>query len=364
MRNGESMNITDRQIIARFEENGLRCERLVLQNGVSILISQHGGRIFGPFLPSAQGESPSIYWMNDIFADSQAFRKFIQNEEWNLGGDRIWIAPEIQYHVRDRQAFGNSLFWPRQVDPGSYHLEQSADDHWTLSQEMALEAFNLASGTKHLRLERRIKPAADPLRNLAAYHDLSDGVAFAGYEHEIALSEKSHDAIMSESWSLIQLQPGGRLLIPASPDTEFVNYLSPVGDLQSIRNGCVRLQITGRDQYKVGYKAAHIFGRAAYVNTLPDGRTYALIRNYPNHPSSFYAEEPAKQPGQRGCSLHVYNDNGKFGGFGELECNGMTIGGETGRSSSTDVLSLWLYVGTEEKIQAIIRHLLGVQDIG
>jgi len=56
----------------------------------------------------------------------------------------------------------------------------------------------------------------------------------------------------------------------------------------------------------------------------------------------------------------VYNDSGALGGFGELECNGMTIGGETGRSTSTDVMTLWLYAGPEQKILQIIRNLLGI----
>jgi hypothetical protein len=57
----------------------------------------------------------------------------------------------------------------------------------------------------------------------------------------------------------------------------------------------------------------------------------------------------------------VYNDDGNAGGFGESECNAPTIGGETGRSSSTDQLVLWLYAGAPDKVKEIGLHLLGIE---
>lgn len=357
-----SHKITYGEIIARLEENRLGYGVLTLQNDVSIIISQRGGRILGPFLSQdSPPDDESIFWINDVFADPDTFKEFLDSGNWNLGGSRIWIAPEIQYSVRDRSDFWGSIHWPAQVDPGNYELDQPRPDQWCLSQDMTLEAYNLASGQKELHLERLVRQAADPLRNLSNYQGLIDGVIFAGYEQVVSLLESKLDDIMSEAWSLTQLNSGGVLVIPASPRVEFVDYYAPVGDLQTIHANHVRLQITGRNQYKVGYKAAHVFGRLAYFNHLDDGRAYLAVRSFFNNPSRPYAEEPAHLPGWRGYSIHVYNDSGDFGGFGELECNAQTIGGETGRSSSTDQLVLWLYVGTDDKVKEIARHLLGVE---
>ena len=85
------------------------------------------------------------------------------------------------------------------------------------------------------------------------------------------------------------------------------------------------------------------------------------MRNFFNNPSAPYAEEPDHTPGCRGHSIHVYNDDGNAGGFGELECNAPTLGGETGRSSSTDELVLWLYIGAPAKVKEIGLHLLGIE---
>jgi hypothetical protein len=351
-------HITYYHVVDRLEENQIPFGVLMLQEGVSLVISQRGGRIFGPFLTQ---DGSSLFWVNGAFAQPDAFRAFLRTGSWNLGGDRIWIAPEIQYHVPDRNDFWGSVFWPEQVDPGHYALERTQLGEWRLAQRMTLQAYNLASGQKELHLERRIRPVQDPLRNISGYPHLVEGVLFAGYEQVVTLSEETRDDIVSEAWSLTQLNPGGQLVIPCTPRVEYTDYYQPIdSDHQILESNHVRLKITGQRQYKVGFKAAHVFGRLAYYHHLDDGRAYLLVRNFFNNPSSLYAEEPDRIPGCCGHSIHVYNDDGNAGGFGELECNAQTIGGETGRSSSTDQLVLWLYVGSTPRIQEIGLHLLGV----
>jgi hypothetical protein len=356
--------ITSDQIAARLEETGIPYATLSLQDDVSIVVSQRGGRILGPFLPLAETDvkgSASVFWINDVFAQPDLFHAFLNTGDWNLGGERIWMAPEIQYSIHDRTDYWGTLVWPPQVDPGDYTLERVGDDACRLSQEMTLEAHNIASGEKHLRLERTVRPAEDPLRTLRSYEDLVDGVIFAGYEHVVTLSEAATDDILSEAWSLVQLNPGGQLIIPASPRVGFVDYYEPVGTLQTIHPDHVRLQITGRHQYKLGYKAAHVTGRMGYVNRLEDGRLYLIVRSFYSNPSRPYGEEPGHLPGWNGYAIHVYNDDGNAGGFGEMECNCQPIGGPAGRSESTDELMLWLYVGAADQIRQIGVHLLGVR---
>ena len=98
-----------------------------------------------------------------------------------------------------------------------------------------------------------------------------------------------------------------------------------------------------------------------YVNTLEDGRAYLVVRCFHNNPSAPYLEEPPDVPGRSGHAMHVYNDNGRLGGFGEMECGGQAIGGAAGRSSGTDQYLLWFYVGAPEKIDAIFAALIGAR---
>jgi hypothetical protein len=351
--------ITRQVVLARLEENQIPYGLLDLQAGWSAVISQRGGRILGPF-PSPVSEG--LFWINDAWADSDAFRRFLDSGNWNLGGDRVWIAPEIQYSVRDRQDYWGTIAQPPQIDPGNYTLQQAGAREWKLSESMDLQAYNLATGLKHLRLERTIRPAPDPLRNLGAYARLTDGVTYLGYEQVVTLAESRLDEIMSEAWDLVQLNPGGELLIPASPAVEVTDYYAPVdADHLHRHPNHIRLKLSGRRQYKVGIKAAQTLGRLGYYCPMGDTQAYLVVRNYFNNPSVPYTEEPDFPVGCRGHSIHVYNDGGQFGGFGEMEVNLPTIGGETGRSSSTDHLLLWIYIGVQEQVRRIAYHLLGIE---
>jgi hypothetical protein len=355
-------HITDRIIIQRLEENGIAYGVLALENGATILITQRGGRVFGPFLAK---NSASLYWVNPAFADPGAFKATLASGEWNLGGERVWIAPEVQFNVRDRTDFWNTLHFPPAMDPGTYRLEQVAAGAWRLSQDLALQAYNLADGIKTLHLENVIRPVQNPLRNTDRFAEIMDGIIYTGYEQVLTLRENRADGIVSEVWNLLQLNPGGVMVVPASPRVEYSDYFEPVDAAhQVITANHVRLRITGEQRFKVGYKAAYLTGRLAYFNRLDAGRSYLLVRNFFNNPSAGYAEEPAGRPGRSGHSVHVYNDGGGFGGFGELECMGQTIGGSTGRVASTDQMVLWLYVGDPVKLREIAVHLVGVDPQG
>jgi hypothetical protein len=332
---------------------------LSLQNYVSIVISQRGGRILGPYLSS---DSESIFWTNKALASPDTFREFLESGDWNLGGERIWIAPEIQYMCKDRSDFWGTLHNPPAMDPGDYSLAETRPGQWKLSMDATLQAYNLASGQKQLHVEKVINQVEDPLRGLSDYEALTNEVIFAGYEQTVTLSESKLDDIVTETWNLVQLNAGGQLIIPAAPCVEYTDYYDPIDDQhQTIHPNHVRLNITGQHQYKVGYKAAHVFGRVAYFNHLDDGRAYLVVRNFFNNPAAPYVEEPAHKIGERGHSIHVYNDGGMFGGFGEMEVNGQTIGGETGKSTITDQFVLWLYVGASDRLKKLAPHLLGVE---
>jgi len=350
--------ITSQMILQRLQENNLRYALLPLQNDAFVILSERGGRVFGPFFSP---ESESIFWVNEAFADAEDFRAFLATGDWNLGGERIWVSPEIQYSVGDRSDFWGTIRIPPQMDPGEQFLSSAGDHRWKISQNLLMEAHNLASGPKQLRLDKWIEPVADPLRNLNAYQALRDEALFAGYQQMVRIEETRRDDILSEAWDIVQIRSGGQLLIPTSPQPEYEDYFAPIDDDHlAIEPWGMRLQISGRKQYKIGVQSAQSFGRLGYVNRLEDGRAYLIVRNYFNNPSAHYAEEPPAIPGRRGFSIHIYNDGGQFGGFGEMEVNGQTIGGDSGRSSSVDAFILWFYLGDPDVIQQIAQLLLGV----
>lgn len=352
-------HIACEQTVQRLEEN--RLEYLVLPVGgaMKVLVTQRGGRILGPF-EGDRGES--ILWMNGAFSEKEKFAEFLASGDWNLGGDRIWLAPELQYNVKDRNDFFGTYVLPAQLDPGDYTLRKLDGPGCSLSQEMTLPMYNAPRRSKGLVIERTIVPAADPLAELDRHDDLLRGVAYCGFEHRINLRETENDGCCSETWDLAQVNPGGNLYLSTLPAAEHTDYYRPIDDeyLQAFP-GYVRLKIDGVRQYKIGYKAVHFLGRVGYLNALEDGREYLFVRHYFSNPSAVYTKEPPQTPGCKGHPIHVYNDDGSYGGFAEVECSGQALGGDTGRASSEDLLLTWLYVGSSESIRRIAWSVMGVE---
>ncbi len=351
--------ISYREVTERLKENKIHFAELKVGDNLKLVISERGGRILGPFLEDT-GEG--IFWINGAFGDSDNFKQFISKNEWNLGGERFWLAPEVQFYIKDRYHFWDTYKLPESIDPGKHILDDSNTSSVSLSQNITVEAYNLVSGKKEVKVERLIRSTENPLKSLNGSDSIMKGVSYAGYEHTVRLSEVVHNDVMCENWILIQLNPGGKIYIPCSPEVEEVNYFEPVEPgYRDILKNHVRLKITGDKRYKVGYKSAHVFGRLGYLNSLSDGRNYLLIRNFYNNPSAPYTEEPPDSPGHSGQSVHIYNDGGNFGGFGELECNGQPVGGKTNRTDTVDYFTLWIYIGDIRALKEIALHLLGIE---
>jgi hypothetical protein len=334
---------------------------LPLQDGAKALLTQRGARVLGLF-PSV--DSANLFWNNAALDALSTFSQFVDNGDWNLGGERCWIAPEIQYNARDRRDFFGTLSVPADIDPGRYVMSMTPGAV-TFRQRVTLTAHNLATGSKSLDVQRTVRPATNPFAASSHYAQLMEGVRYFGYEQTAVLTELDAAAIHSEIWNLVQVNAGGTLIIPVAGAVDASDYFGDVpAEARVSEGGSLRLSITGKRQFKVGYKAACMTGRMAYWTRHADGIDTLLVRQFFNNPSALYAEEPPAQIGLTGHSVHVYNDDGVLGagtgGFGEMECSGQTIGGHTGRSSSTDTFLLWGFTGKTDALRPIALALLGV----
>ncbi len=312
-----------------------------------ILVSAYGGRVFGPFF-----DGESLAWLSPLFAKEEGFRAAIEGGAWNLGGDRVWLAPELRYCVRDRRRFLESYDLPRAVDPGTYRLLPGPQaESCRLEQVMELEPYD-SPGPKRLHLERRIQPAADPLREVDGYRQLRDKLAYSGYEQTVTLTDQHPDGRESQAWSITQVPPGGVILVPTVPGAEYQDHLEPMdAEHLQLRGGHLRVRVKGDRMYKIELKAAHHFGRFGCFRLLGPGRAGLLVKLFFNNPSAAYLMEAPHRPGVRGYSLDIYHDDGGLGGFGEIECHGRPVGGPQGPASSVDPFLTWAYWGEEAAVR-------------
>lgn len=347
-------HITLRAAKIRLRENGIAYEELSIGNGWTLLLTQYGGRALGPF-KGEEGES--FLWLNGAFRDKEAFGQLIRDRGWNLGGERFWVNPELKFFCETPETFNETYTVQAQLDPGSYAIARE-NGRVRLNQSVRLRELG-GEAVKEFRIDRRYAPAAHPLSWIDALKGIP--MDYCGYIQEITLEDTSPETpLCLEPWTLCQVNPAGKFVVPFFGAFQFDDYYEPVGEMQRVKRGYAELDVTGWRKYKTAYKSAMTFGRIAYVTRF--GEDWAvMIRNYYNDPSSPYVSEPWNQLGRRGSSAYFYNDDGSNGGFGEFEHGGLTAGPDTGRTRSENASSLWFFFGEREKISEVMRVLLGVE---
>lgn len=343
------------KILDVFDECGVDWELLDLDDGWQIVVTKHGGHVFGPF---SDRFPEGIFWTPESLEHAETFKKLVDGRIWNIGGDRVWVSPEIQFNIKDRSRFRETLDTPKTIDPGEFSMSRDGDVV-TLRQTLDLESFNTVTGTMHLEFARSILKAANPLRKLRCCQELMDGVSYCGFEQILDLEGHSEQDIFAESWDLLQIRPKGTLYMPMYTVERGTDHYEPAGAHEFCVDSGVCLRITGDSRYKIAYKSACLTGRFGYLADSDTDESYLIVINYPNNPSCMYAEEPPLEAGERGYSIHIYNDDGKSGGFAEMECNMQTIGKPTGIYHAIDRLTKWIFVGNRRKLGEISKCLLG-----
>jgi hypothetical protein len=345
-----------KQILETLEYCGIPYEILDIGADSKIIISQHGGHVYGPF---SDVFPEGLFWMPDSIWYPEVFRQeLIEPRSWNTGGDRVWIAPEIQFNISDRNHYRETLNQPSIMDPGYYSMMRKGE-HIHLHQMLKLPSYNTVTGEMYFDFRRIISKAENPLRKLRNAASYMDGISYCGYEQVLDLMAESDQDIFAESWDLLQIRPKGTLYIPMYAPLRGTDHYEPAGEHEILCDRGVCLRITGDSRYKIAYKSAVLTGRFGYLADSDTEDSYLLIINYPNNPSALYSEEPPLIPGDRGYSIHIYNDDGNSGGFAEMECNLQTIGRPAGLNHSIDRVTKWIFTGNKEKLKTIAELLLG-----
>src|SRR5829696_8485340 len=84
-------------------------------DGSRVLELLHGGRILGLF---SSTDDRNFYWTHPALETSTSAQRFFAGHEWhNSGGDRTWLAPEIDIFFPEFPNLDMSTYWqPRELD--------------------------------------------------------------------------------------------------------------------------------------------------------------------------------------------------------------------------------------------------------
>jgi hypothetical protein len=344
-----------RTVLARLAERAIPHEVLTVGEDAVVIVSSYGGRVYGPFF----GDGASVTWTPRAFESADAFAALVDSGIWNVGGERVWIGPEIAFMIPDRSRYWDSYAMPPSMDPGTHALSRDGDTV-LLERTMTLTSFVEPRGETTVTVEIRIRPAADPRRHLRGDRP-EEPLRYAGYSSEVTLRHRGESGMHAEAWNLVQVQAGGVALVSTVPHPQVTDYYEPVGPLLAAVAGGIAVRLTGADRFKLGFAAPHTFGRVGHVAPLADGRARYLLRNSLSDPSAEYSEEPDFAPGWRGDPIHLYDDDGGLGGFAELEARGLPVAATpAGDASSVDAVTTWCFEGPADEIARTAIGLGGI----
>lgn len=347
------------ELIANLEAVGKPTELYQTEDGTRLLLLPYGGRILGVFAP---GSDENFLWTNSALNSVESAQAYYASDDWqNSGGDRTWLAPEVDFFFPKFPNIDIAGYWqPRSLDPGNYELTKTSAGV-KLTNRLKVDAFRSKKRVE-LEITKSVASAANPLR-----YDSEIGggqVEYAGHTllTSLTIIDPNGDPLVG-LWSLTQMPHQGELFIPTYSKTKPRIYFglvdTPPGEL-AVSDRLVRFRMRANGEHKIGVYAAVSTGRIGYM--YPTGNKHALIiRNFFVNPSGKYADVPWTEPEDRGYSTQACSVNSRWGMFSEMEYHVPAIGGNTGLHHIEDRSQLWAFRGAREDIVKIARSLLSAE---
>jgi hypothetical protein len=324
-------------------------------NGSRLLLLPYGGRVLGLFAPGSDG---NFFWTHPALRTAESARRLYGTRNWhNSGGDRIWLAPEIDIFFPN---FPKTDIWrvPAEVDPGNYCLRRSGHALELVS------SFTLTLSRSRAKVAGMITKsytaAANPLGHEGHRGEWAE-VRYAGYTQETSLELTGGSSAQIGLWSLLQLPPGGEALIPTLSKDEPKVYAGPIApETLVVTSGLVRFLPGDGGVRKFAMRAAASTGRFGYL--YPSEHDWALVvRNFTVQVSGKYLDVPWNDPtsvNDCGYSTQVCSVNNELGSYCELEYHIPAVGGDAGSDCCRDITQVWAFRGPEGRMRAAARTLL------
>jgi hypothetical protein len=321
-------------------------------DGTRALILPHGGRVLGLFTAA---DAENFFWTHPDLAAVKSARRFYQNEEWqNSGGDRTWLAPEVDFFLPEYP--NTDRYWvQRELDPGQYQM--SRKNGTVILTNAAELTLSRQEQPIQLTLIKSVSPAMNPLR----YEDKRlSSIKYAGYtlRCKLQLDDTATEVAGVGLWNLLQLPHGGDMLVPIFGRSEPTFYLGDIsrGDLV-LSERLLQYKMRAPGEHKLGVRAITTSGRAGYMYNVSNDIAL-VIRSFNVNPSGEYVDVHWREPNKPGSAFQACNVYNQLGAFSELEYHAPAIGPQLKRLSCEDESQVWAFRGNETEILSVARLLL------
>lgn len=321
-------------------------------DGTNLLVLPYGGRVLGLF---ASGDESNFFWTHPALSDVVSARDFYRSEQWpNSGGDRTWLAPEVDFFYPDFPDLRR--YWQqRELDPGHYEPWRQNDTlSWT---NRATLTMSRTKRKVNVEITKSLAPALNPLRQ--GSNGAETNVKYAGYTLRTSLQlQSSGQTPQIGLWHLVQMPHGGDMLVPTFFRCQPKVYFGAIRPEDLIVGShLIRYRMRASGGHKIGIHATAVTGRVGYLYGV--GNEVALVvRSFSVNPSGVYVDVPCAEPDSFGYAFQACNVSTDSGAFSELEYHVPAAGSEPGSSRSEDQSQLWAFRGPRSAIKSVVRRLL------
>jgi hypothetical protein len=336
----------------------------------AILDVPEGGRLlvlpaYGRVLGLYTGDSDAnFFWTNPALETAASAAAYFRCDGWrNPGGDRTWLAPEIELFIGDLARPGENYTVPAALDPGHWRCEEGVHG-LRLRNESAVE-LKRSGRTVRFTMVKEYRSAANPL------HELKLELAYAGYEQttilELEVDKAGLPPVRLGIWNLLQLPTPGRMLVStsrrAAPRTVF-GTVAP-GDLALADQALVWRMPEAGGNVKISIKADELTSRAGYLcrarGSADDWEL--VVRTFAVTPSGDYVDALWDDPADTGYAFQACAVTDGAERFNELEYHAPAAASTEGRNRTGDRSQLWAFRGGSEAIAEAARVLLCISDL-
>ncbi|MFZ5518667.1 MAG: DUF6786 family protein [Candidatus Zhuqueibacterota bacterium] len=320
---------------------------------------EYGGKVVALGLDGLPGKN--LIWPNPALAKPEFWAGETRN--WNIGGARSWISPEATFYLDKQQ----NWFVPEVMDPGKYTLDSREANRVVCSNDF--EITNVVDQVYHLKLVRSVELLTSPSEELAP------GVRYVGlkFTHELYnLSDVTigKDVDHVGLWSLIQLDTAGTMIIPITRDSSRANitvrdygpknFNTVPPERLATGDDWASVKIDGKFRCKLGiapWAARNGIAYLSYKHGSDEGILY--LKQFHVDPAGLYLDRPWERAYDYGDAIQMYNDDGRFGGFCEIECHGPAKDLAPNEKLEQTV-TFSVYVGNLAALKTIAGEKLGV----
>jgi hypothetical protein len=288
---------------AQLAAHGHPTRRMALGQRAEILVSERGGRVYGPFL---DGED-TLGWA----PDAAALGATLAEGAWNIGGERIWLAPEGLFNYADPARLLETYRVDAAFDPGQWRLHPAMRG---LRLDLAAEvALTNGRGSVAVDVSRDIQPLPERTEG---------GVAIVGYRQRIELQQISGPPLPLVPWLIRQVQPVGMAFLEAVDDARAQPVFGdPPRAALVAKGGWWRVPFQGPGFFKTAHHCAAVGGgRIGFLK--PGSSAVAILYNPVTAGIGDYPESLPQDAEATGQFASLFYDEGRFGAYGEVELYG------------------------------------------